>query len=253
MRHFSLVLIVSLLIATAAEAAIARRGVTEGHTASGNAVCATTAFGTTPVSGDTLVVAVSSFGATTTFTTPTDTGGNVYTQIGTTLVSSTVLMSVWRKENATGAASFIVTGHIGTTTNGCTAIAWDLSGANTPTSYNADKTSATNAASANPVSGSSTPAPAASSFFVGVMTNAGPEAVTSGSGWQVETNSTQTNNTSFQDLYTEDLTAVTASSAQSATWTAISDAWGAQVQSFAPAGGTCTPNLSLMGVGRCGD
>lgn len=256
MRRSSLALVIALLCASSsAQAAIARRGVAEGHSTA-TTTCATTAFSTAPVTGDTMVVVVSSFNGVTTFTAPTD-GLNTYTQIGTTLASgsatSDVVLSVWRKENMTGGASFVVTGHV--SQNGCTVIAWDLSGANTPTSYNADKTGTTATASANPASGSSTPAPAASSFFVGGMSNGGTETVTAGSGWQFETNSTQTNNSSFQDLFTEDLTAAgnVSSSAQSATFTATSDLWAAQVQSVAPTSGgvVCAPTLTLLGVGRC--
>lgn len=252
-------LIFVVLLPTVSEAAIARRGIVEGHTGSGSSSCTTGTFASNPVTGDTMVVAVSTFNTAATMTAPTDTGSNTYTQIGTTLTvgtgSTAILMSVWRKENLTGAASFTVVGHMSGSTLGCTVIAWDLSGAAT-TSYNADKTGTTGS-TANPASGTSTPAPAASSFFIGAMTmSSSSNTVTAGSGWTFETNSTQTDNTNFQALYTEDLSAGgnVSSSAQSATFTEAADSWDAQVQSFAPSGGggaTSHPcsSLRLLGVG----
>ena len=246
MRRFSLALLL-VCLATSVEAAIAKREIAEGHTSGAPTTsCATGTFVTSPVTGDTIVVGVSTFGLGITISAPTDTQSNTYTQIGTTTTTANnAKLAVYRSENVTGGASFVVTGHA--SGNGCTAIVWALSGAAT-TSYNGDSIAATNTG-ANPASGTSTPAPAANSFFIGAMTNESTNAVTAGSGWQFETRSTQTDNTSFQDLFTEDLTTGTSSSAQNATFTEASDTWADRVQSFAPAGGAATPMRTLLGVG----
>lgn len=206
----------------------------EGHTGSGTSV-ATTAFGTNPVTGDTLVV-FEITGGVVTHQAPTDTASNTYTQIGTT-IGGGPLISMWRKENCSGGSSFVVTGHVNTATQ-VTVIAWCLSGASIPTSYNGDTAAAT-ASTANPASGSSSPAPAANSFFIaGVADGGANNAVTAGSGWEFVTGSIQGDNTSFQSGYTEELTTPnTSSSAQNGQFTAIANPWAAGVASFAPDAG----------------
>lgn len=208
----------------------------EGHSGSSSAQ-ATSAFATNPVTGDTILVIVAT-GNTVTHNAPTDPAGNVYTQIGTQLsdgaASFPANLSFWRKENCTGFAG-AVTGNTGALA-ALTVIAWCFQGANTPTSYNADANQATNTGSANPASGTSSPAPAANSFFVAATTGSSASAaVSAGSGWEFVAGSTQTDNTTFQDLYTEELTsAATSSSAQNGQFTAVSAAWAARVVSFAP-------------------
>lgn len=220
--------------------AIAKRSnPVEGHTGSGNSQ-ATGAFATNPVSGDTIVVFYG-VGGTDTHQAPTDSASNTYTQIGTTQDTTGTFhtqMSVWKSENITGGSSFTVTGHL-LGGHAFTVIAWCLSGAATPSSYNADTVGAVNAGSANPASGTSTPAPAANSFFIaGACTEDGNNACTAGSGWEFVTGSTQTDDTTFQDLYTEELTGTNvSSSAQNGQFTASSTAWAARVASFAPAAG----------------
>lgn len=219
----------------------------EGHTGSGTSQ-ATGAFATSPVSGDTIIVFCAA-GGSSTHNAPTDsTGLNTYTQIGTSQVIGTFseTLSVWKCENITGGSSFIVTGNL-VSARPLTVIAWCLQGANTPTSYNGDTAAALNAGSANPDTGTTSPAPAANSFFVaGVITEDGNNAEAAGSGWEYITGSTQSDNTSFQDLYTEELTSPnTSSSAQNGTFTGASTPWAARVASFAPA-----PSAAVASVGR---
>lgn len=209
----------------------------EGHTGSGTSQ-ATSAFGTSPVTGDTVVVFEISAGPGPVHQAPTDTASNTYTQIGTsTSDPDGQIISVWRKENCTGGSSFAVTAHIDTASQ-LTVIAWCLSGANTPTSYNGDSVGA-NGNGANPASGTSSPAPAANSFFLAGVVNSGADnAVTAGSGWEFVTGSKQGDNTSFQSAYTEELTSPnTSSSAQNGQFTAVAAGWGARVASFAPTAG----------------
>src|SRR5882672_2989565 len=108
---------------------------------SSSAVCP--AFVTDPVNGDTIVVLVSAFNGTApVHQAPTVTGGTAtFTQIGSTLVvplSATTNISMWRAENVTGGSNFIVTGHCSGSVGDLSVIAWCLSPAATPTSYNAD-------------------------------------------------------------------------------------------------------------------
>jgi hypothetical protein len=216
--------------------AIARRDTQQVRSASSNAP-ACPAFGVNPVTGDTIVVWMSSFVvAGTTHQAPTDSvGTNTYTQIGATQIlgTSDVQLSCWRAENITGGASVVVTGHLAAAVT-VTVIAVCLSGAQTPTSYNADTVSA-GQISANPASGASTPAPAANSYFMaGTTGNGSSAATTAGSGWTYYTNSSQTDNVTFQDLYIEELTTSTSSSVQNGQFTAASSGWVARVVSVAP-------------------
>lgn len=232
--------------------AIAKRSnPVEGHTGSGTSK-ATTAFATDPVSGDTVVVFMMTGGPGPVHQAPTDTL-NTYTQIGaTTSAPGGQLISLWQKANITGGSSFIVTAHTDIATQ-ITVIAWCLSGALTPTSYNSDSVAAA-ASTANPASGASTPAPAASSFFLAGVVNAGADnAVTAGSGWEFVSGSTQTDNTAFQSGYTEELTTPnTSSSVQNGQFTAVAAGYGARVASFAPSTAVAPISASpmtLMGLG----
>lgn len=210
----------------------------EGHTGSGTSV-ATSAFATSPVTGDTIVVFEFTGAISNTHQAPTDTAGNTYTQIGTTLNGSQGL-SLWKCENCTGGSSFVVTGHL-SGVDQLTVIAWCLSGAQTPTSYNGDSVGTTGS-SANPASGTSSPAPAANSFFIaGAVGGGADNAMTAGSGWEFVTGSTQPDNTAFQAAYTEELTSPnTSSTAQNGLFVAVANPWAARVVSFAPATVTLT-------------
>jgi hypothetical protein len=214
--------------------AISRRDCQQARSNAASAL-ACPAFASSPVSGDTVVVCISSWtSGGLTHQAPTDSQANTYTQIGTTQAgaSGDFQMSMWKSENITGGASFVVTGHISISAT-ITCIAVCLTGANTPTSYNGDTVAAT-ATSANPASGTSSPAPAANSYFLACCSKGATNIPTAGSGWQFFTNSTQTDNVTFQDLYVEEST-TTSSSAMNGTFTVASENWVARVASFAPA------------------
>lgn len=213
--------------------AISRRDCQQGKSNAASAVPCT-AFASNPANGDTVVVCQSSWtSGGLTHQAPTDNFSNTYTQIGTTQAgaSGDFQMSLWKSENITGGASFVVTGHISISAT-ITVIAVCLTGAKTPTSYNGDTAAAT-ATSANPASGTSSPAPAANSYFLACCSKGATNIPTAGSGWQFFTNSTQTDNVTFQDLYVEESTALS-SSAMNGTFTVASENWVARVASFAP-------------------
>lgn len=194
------------------------------------------AFAVNPISGDTVAVAMSSWiSGGLTHQAPTDSQSNTYTQIGTTQAgtSGAFQLSLWRAENITGGASFIVTAHVSVSAS-VTVIAVCLTGANTPTSYNGDTVAAT-ATTTTPASGTSSPAPAANSYFLAAMTKGATNIPTAGSGWQFFTNSTQTDNVTFQDLYVEE-SAATSSAAMDGTFGTLASAenWLVRVASFAP-------------------
>ena len=215
--------------------ALTRRSCTQGVTTADTQID-TLAFPTNPVSGDTIVVFMSTFASGgNTSQAPTDNKSNTYTQIGTTttILAGTVGLSLWYSSNITGGSSFMVTGHVSATAT-VTVIATCLAGTAVPTSYNSDSVSATSAGGANPSIGPTTPAPAANSYFIAAVCKGGTGVATAGSGWQFYTNSTQTNNATLQDLYVEELTTTTASVVKTALFTNASEAWTGRIASFAP-------------------
>lgn len=214
---------------------IGRRGTAaQGTTSSANAV-ACSAFGTNPVTGDSIYVWMSTFlTGGVTHQAPTDTQSNAYTQIGTTQVGSSgnFALSLWLATNITGGSSFVVTGHVGTVGTTISVIATCL---DSPVVSNGDTVGGTGT-STTPASGTSSPAPAANSYFTTGMTKGATNIPTAGSGWQFFTNSTQTDNVTFQDLYVEEATALS-SSAMNGTFGTLGSAenWVARVASFGPA------------------
>lgn len=224
------------------------RDVKGGQTNSVGSALALVAFAVNPAAGDVVVVVVSSTDATNrAHSAPTDSaGGNTYTQIGTTTTFGNNSVSIWYSVLVNGGASFVVTLHSTGSVAGLSGVAWLTTGLS---AYNAD-TAAQTTTAANPTSTTSAPAPPANSFFLGGMTNSGTGAVTDGSGWNTTgsngvtaamvTAARQTDNSSFQDCYSEYRIS---SSALAATWTEASDTYGARVASFAPP----TPRSFLLG------
>jgi hypothetical protein len=197
-------------------------------------------FGANPVTGDTVEVWYSSFATGgVTHIAPTDSQFNTYTQIGTTQAgaSGNFQLSLWRAENITGGANFVVTGHFAAAVT-ATVIATCITDTNTPTNYNGDTVAATGT-SVNPASGASTPAPAADSYFTAGTSKGANGVATAGSGWNFYTLSTQTDNVSFQDLYVEER--FPSSTVQNGQFTCASENWIARVASFAP-----RPNIAAI-------
>lgn len=207
------------------------------------------AFATNPATGDTIVVLQAAFNGTApVHQAPTVSAGTAtFTQIGTTLVvplSATTNISMWRAENITGGVSMAVTGHCSGSVGDLSVVAWCLTGANTPTSYNADTVGPTGNGTANPATGNTSGSPPANSIWIGELTDDGANAdATDGTGWNttgsngftstMQGNARLTDNASFQALYTE---YKLASAVQSATWTnATNTHWAARAASFAPA------------------
>lgn len=190
--------------------------------------------------GDLVFVAQVAFNPTTGWThqAPTDSaGGNTYTQIGATEWdgANNFGASRWYSILTNGSASLVITAHVSITVSALTGIAWVQNGLG---SYNSDTKTAT-ATSTNPASGNSTPAPSGSSIFLGqAHFNSSGTTLTDGSGWNaltngftstMLTNAKQTNNSTLEACYLE---WKRASGVTSATWTAASDTWWANVQSF---------------------
>jgi hypothetical protein len=167
---------------------------------------------------------------------------------------------MWRAENIVGGTSFTVQANIGSAST-LTLVAWCLTATSTPTSYNGDPVGAP-AGGAPTASGTSTPAPSVASFFLAGMTGGGgDDAGSAGSGWQFVTGSTQPNNSSFQDLYTEQLVGDVSISAQNGEFGYDDVVWAARVASFASSlvvGGNFSlpnrharrPGLFLPGLAR---
>lgn len=210
-----------------------RRGnAAQGTTGSGSSV-ACTAFATNPQNGDSIYVWMSTFiTGGVTHQAPTDTFSNTYTQIGTTQAgaSGNFHLSLWLATNITGGSSFVVTGHVSLIGTTITVIATCL---DTNVAYNGDTAAAT-ATSTNPASGTTSPAPSVASYFTAATSKGATAIPTAGSGWQFFTNSTQTDNVSFQDLYVEE-SITNSSSAMNGQFTCASENWVARAASFAPA------------------
>lgn len=191
-----------------------------------------------------VVVAMASIGGGT-HNAPTDNFSNTYTQIGSTLSvtsGSTVELSLWRCDGATanGSTALTVTLHSSVSTQ-MAGVVWVASGQNA-SSYNGDTVGQTGS-SANPHSGTSTPAPAGASLFIGGMTSFNPNTATVGTGWNtvgvngftsaMASAALLPDNAVGQSIFTE---YQIASVAEDATWTMSSDTWLADVASFRQAG-----------------
>lgn len=150
---------------------------TSGHAASLQAA----AFATDPANADAVVVCLSVYqlsGAT--INAPTDTAGNTYTQIGTTITGANGSISMWLAKNITGGASFRVTGNL-SAVRYFAMVAWALTGVGADP-YNGDwanRTGATDSADAGPYGS----APPADSIFIGCISVENSNVPTNGSGW----------------------------------------------------------------------
>lgn len=216
----------------------------QGKTGSLVTSLATGAFATSPSVGDLIVVFCATEAGGSTHTAPTDSAGHTATQCGSESSASGEQLSVWRFENlttGTGLGSYVVTGHFGTAAS-ATIIAVRVTG-NAAAAYNSDivqNSLTTLTSAANPSVGPTTVAPASASIFFGVLAsnNAGNAQYTDGTNiaWTHITNETQTDNTSFDDLYVEHFINTDATK-RTAQWvTATVTTWFAAVLSFAPSG-----------------
>lgn len=194
------------------------------------------AFQVDPQNGDTIVVFQSSWrSGGNTHLAPTDNFGNTYVQVGSTQAGATgdFQLSEWRAENIVGGAAFVVSGRISISAT-LSVVAICLGNAQAPTSYNNDS-AVNNNTSTTPSVGSSSPAPAANSYFLAAMSKGASGIPTAGAGWQFFPNSIQTDNVTWQDLYVEEAVGVS-SAALTATFSTLAAAenWVARISSFAP-------------------
>lgn len=201
------------------------------------------AFASNPVANDLIVVGYSNWNSTTRpLLTPSDTGGNTYSLVGSQLATSAAAnLAVYTGPVVTGGASFRVTGNSTANTAELSVEAWLLrETAGTPI-YNGDFKSNIQATTANPNTGTTTPAPGTGSLFLAFMSNLNTPAVTDPSGWNALTNGFNStmataadlsNNTPHQDLFGAWKLSDVAVNAQ---WTEASDTWAALALSWKPA------------------
>jgi hypothetical protein len=152
--------------------------------ASGNTnALALAAFSTNPAAGDTIVVAVACFtlGANT-VNAPTDTIGNTYNQVGSTLINGQASISVWRAKNV-GAGATTVTFHTSAVLFQA-GVGWLLTGMS-PNPDNGDVVLLSG--SGNPVSaGPTIIAPFKNSIMLAFANIAGGNDIGDPNGWNTE-------------------------------------------------------------------
>jgi hypothetical protein len=217
-----------------------RRSIVRAFTTTGVTSLTTSAFPTSPVVGDTIVLIMSTWtGSAHTHNTPTDNYGNTYVEIGTQFYTGASSLdpklSYWRAYVTATGAGFTVTGNINTAAT-TTVIARCLKDV-AFISYNSDTAEAAPGSGTTHSVGPTSPAPSIESFFIAALATNTPGTKTVGSGWQFEdANAIQSDNTNGQDLYTEILTGITSASAQTATFGLPATAKGAlRIASFASA------------------
>ncbi len=146
----------------------------------------TPAFAANPVTGDLILVAVASWqiGGGLTHNAPTDTAGNTYAQIGTTvsILGGNDQISLWGCVNATGGSTFRVTSTTASAYRA--AVAWCVrpSAAIVGSGDVASFAVVTNVGNNDPVT---SPAPPSSAFFLTIANRplAPDNSLTEGTGW----------------------------------------------------------------------
>jgi hypothetical protein len=153
------------------------------------------AFSVNPAANDLIVVGHGTWNNALAQTAPTDSGGNTYSQIGTTqrqnVTGGVAGMSMWYTKVVTGGSSFVVTGHVPASTNSG-IIALLFRGIDTSAPYNGDWVGAIVTAGTPKTVGPTTPSPPANSIFVGFAFQDGGNvniAASGGGGWTQPTNS----------------------------------------------------------------
>jgi hypothetical protein len=223
----------------------------------GSSLLAMGAFAANPANGDVIVVMQAEYNTASAAVAPTDSAGNTYTQIGTTVKQSVwnanTGMSYWAASNITGGSSFIVTVHH-TNNNHC-AVAWCLTGV-AASPYNSDWKENHGGTQVNPVSGASVGTPLANSIMLAALFQDDNVSASPAAGW----------NTQGVNGYTAGMDALAqvtfaaaplkmctayklVSASDSCTWTAsIPHAYVTMIASFGPGGGAVSQNTLFFGV-----
>ncbi len=165
--------------------------VQEGHS-TGSSALAAPAFAANPVTGDCVLVGVSSWkaGQGVTHSAPTDTASNTYVQIGTTLnhPSGNLQLSLWACVSATGGSSFVVTNHLSVSTY-TSLVVWCVR-PNVAIVSLGDVASDFSCSDENADDPTTSPAPpVADAFFLSIAVAAGTDnTLTAGTGWNTIAN-----------------------------------------------------------------
>lgn len=169
--------------------AITIRDVQQG-TGSSTTSAQTAAFASNPVSGEAILVSCAAWrsgAGLAVIQAPTDTAGNTYIQVGSTLrhpVQTSQHLALFYAQNITGGASFRVTMHTDVAVYGV-VIAWALSGVPTSGLYNNDAVSA-QGSSTTVSSGPTSPAHSLTdSLFLSIATTNVNNSEVPGTGWNL--------------------------------------------------------------------
>lgn len=212
------------------------------------------AFAVNPANGDCIVVCQSWFRAgSENSAAPTDTFGNTYTRVNAAdlIFGAFIGMAMWKAENIIGGASFVVTTRVATNPSTIASVARCLtrqlqasSAGDVTTNQTSGTTSATTAAS-----GAAGGVP--NSIYIACVSDGqtDPASYTPSPSWN-DRGTNQPNNSSSQDLGTQDFTSLD-QAFRTAVWTGPNsafNAYGAIIASFM--GPFPTVYVGGDGVGR---
>lgn len=224
-----------------------KAGATVGHTT--NTVDLT--FDSSTTSGNLIVVAVTSYGATQTCNTVTDTKGNTYTKIGSVNRSpGDDTIDLFYAKNITGGASHRIDVTMANTENIGIAMS-EYSGADTSSPLDTNNNSG-NGTGSTATSGSITPSVNNCLIFVGgTDQRLATTTVTAGSGYTLRAMAGTADNS--VRVYSEDQIQSTAAAITGDFAIGTSVTWAASIAAFKPAvgggGGASNQYLPMMGIG----
>jgi hypothetical protein len=235
-------LFVLLLLATCADAAIARVNFATSASGSGASIATNTAFPNTATNTN---IAVVSWEGTGTLTSVTDTAGNTYTKKTERRQAGADAVQIAYAFNIASSAGNTVTANFSGTINGSSIRVLQYSGLTTtdPFDVEAGGNGSSTAATSSSVSTNQ-----ADELLINAAVNFGGGVTWSPtSPWVTEV--TETSNCAVD----ERIVSATASYSAAQTPSATTD-WAIAFASFkaAAAAGGCTPTMTLLGVGRCG-